>query len=294
MTQTTVDVGEDQAGVKPPPKKRRTKKSIPARSNTAVKKRGPQALFNWDVVYREFVEGIPNGESEDDRSFPTMKALSERHGMAYQTIRERAAAERWSEKKDSFQAQVVMERQKQHAKKLAKNAAEFDEKSFKIGDVGVNLITMRLVEIAQEAQAKKPVRERAIQNLAAGIPIDEKDLRSAIWSREIEGLANAAERFQNIGMRALGTDVQRHSIVGDINVEGALAPTINVGAEIMRDDPERVAALIKSFGDAGLLSPEIVEAIGNSAFEEPDDDEDIVDAEIVEDEPTDQHQEGGE
>lgn len=287
MAQFLVDEEGNKTDVTPTPKKRRTKKTPPARRASTAVVKGPKTGFNWESIYREFVEGIAEGPGPEDRTFPTLKALAERHGPAYVTIRERAAAERWTEKKEQYQAQVAFDRQKERSKRLAKNAGEFDEKSYKVGDIGINLVMMRLAEIAQEAQAKKPVRDAAMQNLANGVPIDDKDLRSAIWSREIEGLANAAERFQNIGMKSLGTDVQRHTLSGPgggpIEVDGVVAPTINIGQEIMRDDPERVAALIKSFGDAGLIPQGMIKEIGQSAFEQPDDDEDIQDAEIVED-----------
>jgi hypothetical protein len=91
-------------------------------------------------------------------------------------------------------------------------------------------------------------------------------LYSAIWFKEIEGLAGALDRFQNIGMKALGTDIQKHEVT---NPDGSMSTTVNVVGELHRDDPERLALILQAMRDTGILPSDALE---------------IEDAEVVEEE----------
>lgn len=244
----------------------------PPRSNP----RGRKAKHNWDLVYREYVEGVQVGESEDDRQFFNYRELSDRHSIPYPTLRERASKERWQERKNQYSMEVTVERQKARSKRLATSAAGFDDKAFKVAEAGLNLVMVRLMEVMQESAKSKSRRDEALSRLEAGLDVDPKDLRSPVYYREMNELASAAERWQNIGMKALGTDIQRHEVTGDAGVVN-IGGTVNISKEITRDDPERVAAVLTSLADAGLLPAEMIEALIG--------DEEIVDAEVVEGEP---------
>src|SRR5690606_36258755 len=96
--------------------------------------------------------------------------------------------------------------------------------------------------------------------------------------KELEGLASALDRFQSIAMKALGTDVQKVELSG---ADGGpvVQNQINIHAELVRDDVERAAAVIGALADSGQLPMELIEALAEAEGE------DIVDAEIVEDDP---------
>ena len=127
-------------------------------------------------------------------------------------------------------------------------------------------------------QAKKQFRDAAIADLQAGIKVKRTDLYSAIRYSELEGLASAADRFQSIGMKALGTDVQRVDInnigSGDTNVA-----IVNVSAELARDDASRLGEVFAAMTDAGILPQEVLDAVtvDGEVIEENDIPGDLVD-----------------
>lgn len=278
--ETPIPVEDDNREDNGKPKVRNTRKrpKPPARSvRTSTK--GRKAIIEWDTPYTEFVEGIlkPGGK-EDDRWFPTLKDIAERHGLNYNTVRQRSSDERWREKKDAYQLKVTRERQAERARRLAKNAAEFDEKAYDLAKVGMALVQVRLLEITKEANARRALHDQALRELQQGLTVDKERLWSAVRSRELEGLASAAERFQSIGMKSIGTDVQKHEISGPGG--GPIENQVNITAEITRDDAERTTAIIASLFDAEILPKELQAVL----LAEDTDDEDIQDAEIVDDE----------
>lgn len=251
-------------------------------STTDVEVRKPRTrpTYDWGPIRTEYIEGIPRDGSDLDREYPTLQDIAEKYGIHPQTVRGRAASEHWTEQKNAFSMKVTQKRQQARAKELAKNAAGFDEKSYKAAELGVNLIMTRLAEIGQEVARRKPIRDRAMERLASGQALERKeDLYSGVNYREMEGLAGALDRFQNIGMRALGTDARKVEITGpDGEPLDLTSTTINVTQEITRDDPERVAMILSAMKEAGQIPPE--------AFE------DILDVEVVEDEDDEDQEEG--
>lgn len=226
----------------------------------------------WDEIRREFVEGW---DVNGDIHLPNLRELSERHDVGYVRVRERSAKERWKDRRDAMQIKVTQERQKKRALGLAKNAIEFDEKAHNVAKLGIAMVTVRLAEISQEVGRQQEVRARALVKQQQGLPVDKHELWSAVNYRELEGLASAAERFQTIGQKALGTDVQKHEITGADG--GPIESTVGIVVELNRDDPERLAMMIKAMHEANLVS---------------EDDWDIVEGTVVEQQQIEPPQEG--
>lgn len=219
---------------------------------------------SWDTIAQEYIEGWPkdpNNPEDDERIFPTYNQLAEKHGYKPQTVRLRASKERWSERKDAYGIQIARERQRKRTKRLSDQAVDFDEKTYKAANIGVGLIMTRLGEIAQEVGKRAEIRKRALERLERGRTYEKQDLYTAVNYREMESLASAAQRFQEMGMKALGTDVLRHEISGPDGGTLDVSATVRVTEEIVRDDPERVAAIVASMADAGLLDPQVVQQI---------------------------------
>ena len=88
--------------------------------------------------------------------------------------------------------------------------------------------------------------------------------------------------FQQVGQRALGTDAQKVEVSGGI--EATVQHTISASREMMRDDPERMAGLLRGLADAGLLDlSQIHKELEAGATDQEDvEEDDIVDAEVVE------------
>lgn len=231
------------------------------------KKKGTR--HNWAQIATDFIEGIPKDGNTDERWFPNLRELAEHHGAGYQTVRARAGKERWADRKEQHALEVVRERQKARTKTLVSKSLDFDDRAIKVAELGFGLVMNRIAEIAQEITKRKPIRDQALDDLENGLAIDYKDLYSAVNYKELEGLSNAASRFQEIGRKALGTDVQHHEISGPGGEPIPVQAQMNVHAEIMRDDPDRIAAILSSLQDAGMLEDGIIdEVIGEEVTDE--------------------------
>lgn len=258
----------------------------PGASNTgsaevAVRERLPRpgnSKYDWEAVRRDFIEGIDRPNTKNEKEFPNLRELAELHQIPYERIRKKSAEERWTQKRAAAEQVYHQKRAAGRAKQIARNALDFDEKTYNAAKIGIAMVTTRLAEVASEVAIKKPLRDQAWRTLAAGGAVDKAELYSAIRADEINALANAMERLQTVGMKALGTDVQRVDISGgdtQVNI-------VNVSQEIQRDDPERLAAIIGAFGEAGMLPDTLLDAL-----EAEQDDDDVVDGEEVPDPDSD-------
>lgn len=244
-----------------------------------MRRRAGQEVYPWDTIRRDFIEGTPVHGTKNERVWMNLRELAEAHGVPYDRIRKKAAKERWSEHKSSHQVIAEQERARVRAKQIATNALDFDEKSFNAAKMGMGLVMTRLGEMAQEVQVKRKDREDALARAAQGLPVSREELYSAVNANHLNELAVAAERFQSLGMKALGTDVQRVDIqgMGDTTVN-----VVNVTSELKRDDVDRSVGVIGAMIEAGLFPDEVAAALTAPVPEDQDDDN-TIDGEVVED-----------
>ena len=234
-----------------------------ARRSTAVARTSKAAKYDWPALQRVFVEG----EEKDDGSLVTfnLKEISDRFGVPYQRVRERASQERWTDRRNVHQQQTAVERQRKQRKKMVDESVQFDVNALNAAKLGIGMSTARLAEIMAEHQVKQARVKDAQRRMEAGEPVEKWELYSAINYRELEGLAGAIERFQSVGMRAMGTDVQKYEVTSP---DGSMAATtINVTAELHRDDADRMALILEAMQDAGLIPEDAIQ--------------DIIDGEVV-------------
>lgn len=241
---------------------------------------GPRPQYDWVTIRDEYVNGYEREGARDefDRVYPTQAELAEKYGCAIPTIGARASRERWSALKDNAAIELAKEVQRKRARKIAHSAIQFDDNSLKVGEMGVALIMSRLAEIATESRVRKEQRDLAIQALANGEDVKVRDLRSAVYHQEMLSLANAAEKFQQIGLRALGQEDGGNTL--NVNVDASTNNTMNVAQEMVRDDKERAGALVAAFAEIGALPAGFIESLRTVDRAER---EEVVDAEIVED-----------
>lgn len=239
----------------------------------AMRNGEPYRKYNWDRIRTLFIEGVPVdvADPDGDRDWLNLKELSERLQVPYQRIAQRSSKERWADKKVAYQAQITRERQQQRAKKLAGAATEFDDKALTVAQLGAQLVHARLGEIVTDVKDRQVLRQQAMAARQQGLPIDPAQLRTAIHSTELERLGKSMLMFQEIGMKALGTDIERHHVEGTVNVE----QTVSVGEELERDDSKRLAGLLAAAHRSDVMADVIKELEAG--------DDDIVDAEIVDD-----------
>lgn len=265
------------------------KKQTPAKTPAKVPaKRGARKKYDYELLRQQFVEGFPVDATkpEGDRDWPNLRELAERTNVPYERIRECSAKERWLDLRSAHQQKVIRERQSKRVEFLGKESVEFDNRNLDLAKLGLRLIGTRMTEIAREVQTKAAIKEQAERDLKDGLPIDWKDLKTAVNSRELETLGKAAQMWQEIGMKALGTDIEKHSIEANINSQVSVEATISVASELERDDPDRLAAFMAAAERAGIWQQLELEAgdyedDGDPAVEYDEHGNAIVEAEVV-------------
>ncbi|UVF61416.1 hypothetical protein SEA_DALANDE_2 [Gordonia phage DalanDe] len=232
-----------------------------------------ETIYDWTGIRRDYIEGVPIRGSQE-REWLSLKELAERHDIPYGRVRKRSSSERWPEHKQAAEYTAMMERAKVRAKQIETNALDFDDKAFTIAKTGMALVHARMAELGQDMQAHRAIRAQALANKENGLPYKDKDLYSAVRHNEIDALASAAQKFQDIGQRALGTDVKKIDLSGELTSNTEV--TINISDEVKRDDPERLADMLAAMNQAGVIPDDVLAAMSA--------DDEVIDAEVEEDE----------
>lgn len=236
----------------------------------AIPKKRSTGVYDWDTTRLVFIEGekMPDGTIRNYNQ----RQLADRMGIPYPTLRMRASRERWQARRDAYLIAYTQESSRKRIAELSQKSVDFDAKAFDTAEMGMAIVKKRLHEIMEESVKKEPAVKEAYERLARGESVARWELLSPIYHRELDGLASAAEKFQQIGMRALGTDIKKVDITG---TEGLIQQnTLNIHQELTRDDPNRIAALIKALHETGLT-----ERIMAGDEEEP------IEGEVVSEEP---------
>jgi hypothetical protein len=224
---------------------------------------GRPTKYDWKAAASGYVEGIAE---HDGIKFPNLREVSEHFDIPYARVREVSARDRWSEQRNGYQIEQAAAKRKGRIAKLAGDSMDFDDNAFVTAKMGMAAVTQRLAEIHKEAQSKRALREDAMQRLERGEPVEKWELYSAYRPQDLDMLARAAATFQQIGQRALGTDVQKIEV--GVEHGGEVQHTHSVRQEMLRDDTERLAAIIEGLGQT---DPRMKAAL-----------EHIIDADIVE------------
>ena len=251
------------------------------RKNVPAKHAGKGYKYDWFDLKTKFVEGY-KVEGSDEREFVNLVELSEREKIPVQRVRERAADERWYEQRESYQLRMVKARQAKRVLELAGESVDFDSKSLDLAKLGIGMVTARMAEIAREVQESQRRREEALKLQAAGFDANPKDLKTVISARELDMLSKAALQFQEVGQKALGTDVTRMEITQDIHTDIDVDVQVtSISAELSRDDPERLAAFLQAAKRAGLLDTVLNESQSDVPLQIEAGNDEVVDAEVV-------------
>ena len=251
-----------------------------------MKRKVVQSKHNWEAAKADFVNGFAADPANPDvLKYPTLKEISDNHQIPYQQVRAHSSNGRWAEERTAAQLEVAKKRRSDRVKKLASESERFDDQSLFIAKTMNGLIQARLVEISQELQARQDTRTRQLAELQGGEYVDPKEMRTAVWYKELNELASAASTAQQIGRKALGTDIDQIAISMEqtIDVQG----TLSVKAEMERTDTDRLAQMVQIVGRATI--PALGELMpGEDDGEEYDDEEPVeeivVEAELVEEE----------
>lgn len=247
--------------------------------------------YDWLEIRRNFIEGIGE-EGDDEREFVNLVELSKRLDVPLQRIRERAADERWYEQREQYQLRIAKARQTKRVLELAGESVDFDSKSVELAKLGIGMVTARMAEIAREVKEAQIRRDEALKLQAAGFAVDTEDLKTVIDARELDTLSRAATQWQQLGHKAMGTDITRMEIQHDIQASIDIDVEVtSISAELGRDDPERLAAFLQAAKRAGLLDTVMEQDAASEdhlAIESSsslDSEDEVVEAEIVDTQP---------
>lgn len=226
--------------------------------------------IDWEPARNHFIETAGT---------LTLKEISETYGINYDTLRERAAKERWTYQRAEYQITRQKAEKEKRLVKLAGEAVKFDDNSLQAAKIGQTLIAGRLAQIAQLFQAGGQTFEAALSKMRSGKPVELHELRSTINYKELLSLGQALTLFQDAGRKALGTDVDRLEITG---ADGGAVEVVSINAELNKPDLDRMGKILEVMQRAGIAKLD-TEQIAITVGGEDGDDE-VVDAEIVEDE----------
>lgn len=271
----------------PPPPKRSRRKSgaITAKKAAAVPALPAKDLMkgrrhDWEAIRTAYIEGFDPDGTGQSVIFGTLAEVAERFNVTPERVREMSARERWPTRRNAHQLKMATEARTARLRALSSQSVEFDERTLTVAKIGMGMVTARLTEVAEELKESKDRRAKAMAKRERGEPVERHELYSAVNYREMEGLAKAAVTFQDIGRRALGTDIDRLEITGADGGAIQMEGDFSIREELGRDDPERLAQILMAAHRAG-----ITQALSRASGEPVDDDDDIMDAELVDDEP---------
>lgn len=256
----------------------KAKKAQSKQPGTAVDVRnrgGRPRKYDYESARALYVEGLPGADKPDERRWVALSEIAAQTGIPEARLKEQSAKYRWVEQRNNYQVQAAAARRQARIKKLAKESTDFDEASFRTAKLGASLVSARLAEIAggiEERRKRKELVQRMVERgedlTMASLSMDDIPTLDA---RELETLGRAAKTWHDLAHSALGDDVQRIELTGKDG--GPVETTVNVTTQLLRDDPARLQAFLRSAQRAGLPAMLGIE---------DDDDPDVVEGEVVE------------
>lgn len=140
----------------------------------------------------DYVEGIPGDGGRVH--WPTHDELATRYGRHADTVRKRAARDRWSEQRATWQRRVEQQRQEERAGEIARIAADLDLTAVQLARDGLTITRARIQELGLLAQQR-------VQQIAQGA---DPRVVGAVDSLEMDRLARAADTWYLLGLKAIG------------------------------------------------------------------------------------------
>lgn len=200
--------------------------------------------YDWDAI-KEFYLTY-QGDID-------LAAVARQFGVPAQTVYNRSGKEGWRDERVYTQARMLRDKRAERNVETARKAQEFDDRAYETAKLGLNLVTSRMAQIADQFTVQKIMFERALERAARGETVTKSELWSSINYRELVELGKSLELFQNAGRRALGTDVQTIAMIMD-GPDGVRDDrTATIVEELGTPDKDRLAALVDALVDANIM-----------------------------------------
>lgn len=196
---------------------------------------GTARNYDWPAIKRRYVEGI-KGSGEEATVWPSLNEVADHFKVTGSRVREKAAQDGWAEQRKQWQAYMERTRQQARAAALARSGVELDNRAIDASKAGLQLLYALLVDRTQQVQLARQGAGDAIGAAAATL--------SAL---ELQRIASAVDLFHKIGLRAVGDpEVTR------LEITGANGRPLEIGQELRRDDPDRMATVLAVLQQAGM------------------------------------------
>lgn len=205
--------------------------------------------YDWEAIRRRYIEGVPDRDN-GTTIWPSLDQVADHFGVVGTRVREKSGQQGWVQQRKQWQAQLELTRRNAKAAAMSKEATQLDGRALSAAQMGLQLCIARLTELGQAAQAARANN--------AGSP----GAASVIDAGEQARLAQAVDLWHKVGLRAVGDpETQR------LEITGAGGGPIEIGAELRRDDPNRIVGVLAVLESAGLGElfggrPSVVDAEG--------------------------------
>lgn len=172
----------------------------------------------WAEIEKYYVEG--DHTATGVQYFPSIDQLADRFHMAPESIQARARNHKWRAKQDRFRDQLERVRQEAKAVTVAQNAAEFDNRSFNVAQVGMESVGRQMAQVSAEIRMAdewlRGFNPENVPTLGDGRPDIQNIVREAVMmtvsqanmrrerALELKRLAEAAKALHELAHDALG------------------------------------------------------------------------------------------
>lgn len=251
-----------------------------ARRRPRPVKRTRQSKYDWENVRKDYTTGIQNDPDDPyDMTWPTLKDLAVKYNIPESTVLARSSRERWSKVKQAQIVSIGNQARKARAAAMAKEGISFDKNALTISKLGMSIITRRLAEITRGSQQRDQISRQFEEAMERGELVDLSILKSLpdFDAKELEQLANAALRFEEMGRRVIGTP-DEVSLAPTGEDEQTVSEQMNAGGK------DRLVELMDVMSNTGLLNHMMKNMVQPqiTSGDYDEDDEGVIDAELVE------------
>ena len=177
--------------------------------------RRPPRDYDWMAIRSRFVEGHAEG---DRHVFPTLDEVAQFFDVSSDRVRKVSAREGWVQQRRAWQQRLEAERQQRKAERIATETEALDTSALRAAKIGIELCLVGLHHLASA--------------------------RDTLDTGQLLQVARAAERYQSVGITAIGT-------VPPLPDPGAAA--LYPDEVLQRDDPDRLAAVAAILFECGAL-----------------------------------------
>jgi len=217
--------------------------------------------YDWLTIKRVYVEGYVNADG--GQVWPSQTETAELLEIPRSRLAERCAAEHWADDRAVYQAHLEAVKQRKRIEGLAQDAVEVDSNALRAAKLGIQLGVQRLGEIAKAVQ-RRAVAEGREQAEAKSAGLDwepDQFAMPVVQANELGALATAVGGWHQIARKALGEiETVRTEITGAGG--GPIESAMDITAELMRDDPDRLTGIFIAMERANLLPEGVVHEVG--------------------------------